>query len=75
MNRVLKTIYSQCANHHIYLAAQYVALWDNISNMLSRGNVVGFLAGFPSTHSHSDMKTPGLLRGQLQSWSIRPRLS
>jgi hypothetical protein len=50
-NCVLKHLYTLQANARVLLHATYIASRDNVADALSRGDIDGFLCGFPRTKS------------------------
>ncbi|GJE95065.1 hypothetical protein PsYK624_112440 [Phanerochaete sordida] len=75
-NDVLRRIYGACAENAIHLHAVHVPSRDNVTDALSRGDIVGFLAGFPQATTRSSMPLPSHLtsseRLQLRPSSLRP---
>ena len=57
-NSVLKHIYKLLSRSQLTLYSVYVLSRANISDALSRGDVAGFLAGFPSAVIHSTCPLP-----------------
>lgn len=57
-NIVLKNIYRLLAQSQLLLHAEYVASRDNVVNALSRGDIPGFLHGFPSATQHLSPPLP-----------------
>ncbi len=46
-NQVLKNIYTSLAKHNLRISAVYVPSHNNVTDALSRGDIKGFLQGFP----------------------------
>lgn len=67
-NRVLKQVYLLQAQHGIRLHTEYVSTRVNIADALSRGDVAGFLAGFPSVTMQTSTILPEHLVGKLIPW-------
>lgn len=67
-NRILKEIYLLQAQQGIRLHTEYVSTRVNISDALSRGDVAGFLAGFPSVNTQASIDLPKHLAGKLIPW-------
>jgi hypothetical protein len=64
-NRILKHIYVLQAKAQVFLKTEYVETRRNISDALSRGDIPGFLAGFPSAQSFSNLSLPDHLADKL----------
>lgn len=67
-NRILKHVYRLQAQHGVRIHAEYVSTRINISDALSRGDVKGFLAGFPSVTTQASVTLPEHLVGKLIPW-------
>lgn len=67
-NQVLKHIYQLQARQGVRIHAEYVSTRDNIADALSRGDVAGFLAGFPSVTTQVSLPLPSHLVGKLVPW-------
>jgi len=66
-NRILKHVYGLQARHGIRLHATYVPSRENIADALSRGDITGFLRGFPSVSTKASIRLPDHLSGHLIS--------
>lgn len=66
-NEVLKHLYSLCADSRISLTAEYVPSRFNVTDALSRGDIVAFLKGFPKARTRFQIPVPDHLDGQIQS--------
>ena len=64
-NITLKHVFLLQAHHHVQLRAAHVAGHDNISGTLSRGDIPGFLQGFPSAYSCLTLPLPSHLSDKL----------
>jgi hypothetical protein len=60
-NAVLKRVYRALAAEGVSLHAEYVASRDNIADALSRGDIPGFLAGFPAAVRRAEFTLPPTL--------------
>lgn len=67
-NRILKHVYLLQARHGVRICSEYVRSRDNIADALSRGDVQGFLAGFPSVSTQVSIPLPEHLIGKLVPW-------
>jgi hypothetical protein len=66
-NGILKHVYVLQARHGIRLHATYVPSQENIADALSRGDITGFLRGFPSVSTKASIRLPDYLSGHLIS--------
>jgi len=60
-NKVLKSIYSIMATNRLCLTAVHVSTRINVADALSRGDIEGFLAGFPGAQIRSHLPLPSHL--------------
>lgn len=67
-NHILKHVYQLQATNAIRISATYVPSRDNIADALSRGDVNGFLRGFPDIHHRIEISLPPHLRSRLTAW-------
>lgn len=68
-NTVLRRLFRHCADLRVALWAEYVPSRDNIADALSRGDIEGFLVGFPDTRLRTSLILPGHLQGLFKSVS------
>ena len=66
-NDVLKQIYSRLAEARISIKAAHVPSRENVSDALSRGDIVSFLKGFPKAAVQVHLEPPHYLASKLQS--------
>lgn len=66
-NKILKHVYRLQAERSIRIHATHIPSRENIADALSRGDLVGFRAGFPSASTHVHMSLPAHLQGKLIS--------
>ncbi|OBZ79760.1 hypothetical protein A0H81_01329 [Grifola frondosa] len=66
-NAVLREIYLLLADHRICLTAEHIPSRLNVTDALSRGDVAGFLAGFPSATTQIRFSLPPHLASKLVS--------
>jgi len=64
-NTILKTIFVLLTKHRIRLRAVHVPSRFNVTDALSRGDIPGFLKGFPSAHTKCTPPLPFHLAGLL----------
>lgn len=67
-NIVLKNIYRLLTRSQLLLRAEYVASRLNVVDALSRGDVTGFLRGFPAASIHLQPPLPSHLAQLLTPW-------
>lgn len=67
-NQILKHIYLLQARHGVRIHSEYVSTRINIADALSRGDVEGFLSGFPMVTSQVSIPLPEHLVGKLIPW-------
>jgi hypothetical protein len=60
-------MYKLLARNQISLHTEYVTSRENITDALSRGDIAGFLAGFPSATFKAHIPLPGHLSSKLIS--------
>ena len=65
-NRILAEIYRLLATEQFSLKAVHVSSRDNVSDALSRGDIVAFLKGFPKASVHIRVDPPAHLASKLQ---------
>jgi hypothetical protein len=73
-NQVLKHVYNLQATSRIRIHATYVPSRENIADALSRGDIAGFLRGFPQITTEVFLPLPEHLLGKLTSWSAQSSL-
>lgn len=66
-NQILKHVYALQAKSRVRLQAVYVESRANISDALSRGDIHGFLKGFPDVSTRLALRLPEHLRDKLVS--------
>jgi hypothetical protein len=67
-NLILKEVYLLQALNGLRVTAKHVPGRDNLSDALSRGDVAGFLKGFPSAIARASLPLPNHLAGKLIDW-------
>ena len=67
-NTILKQVYLLQAERGIRLQTIHVPSRDNVVDALSRGDVVGFLRGFPKATTQINVPLPTHLEHWLRSW-------
>ena len=65
-NTVLKDIYRLLAEARISIKTEHVQSRDNVSDALSRGDVISFLAGFPRASTKVSLAPPPHLASRLR---------
>jgi hypothetical protein len=60
-NQVLKNIYTSLAKHDLRISAVYVPSRSNVTDALSRGDIKGFLHGFPKAQFKAHVPLPSHL--------------
>jgi hypothetical protein len=73
-NQILKHVYVLQAESLIRIQAVYVPSRENIADALSRGDITGFLRGFPQASTQVSLTLPNHLRGKLILWPDRSML-